>query len=69
MLVIDPRKCSGCRRCETHCAFYHSGKTGRLGARIKVEKMETIGIDFPVVCRQCAEIGRASCRERVCHRV
>ena len=55
MLKIDITKCSGCRRCETHCSFYHSGKTGHLGARIKVEKMEGIGIDFPVVCHQCKE--------------
>jgi len=55
MLIIDPQKCSGCRRCEAHCSFYHSGKTGHLGARIKVEKIEGSGIDFPVVCRQCRE--------------
>lgn len=55
MLKIDAAKCSGCRRCETHCSFYHSGRTGRYGSRIKVEKMEGIGIDFPVVCHQCTE--------------
>lgn len=55
MLVIDANKCSGCRRCETHCSFYHSGKTGYHGARIKVEKVELIGLDFPVVCHQCEE--------------
>ena len=55
MLVIDPSKCSGCRRCETHCSFYHSGRTGYSGARIKVEKIELIGLDFPIVCHQCKE--------------
>lgn len=55
MLIIDPEKCSGCRRCETHCSFYHSGKTGYHGARIKVEKIELSGLDIPVVCQQCAE--------------
>jgi carbon-monoxide dehydrogenase iron sulfur subunit len=55
MLTIDPAKCSGCRRCETHCSFYHSGRTGHMGARIKVAKMESIGLDFPVVCQQCKE--------------
>ncbi len=55
MLIIDYEKCSGCRRCEVHCSFFHSGKTGHLGARIKVEKMEGIGIDIPVVCHQCKE--------------
>lgn len=55
MLILDPARCSGCRRCETHCSFYHSGKTGHMGARIKVEKIEKVGIDFPVVCLQCRE--------------
>lgn len=55
MLIIDASKCSGCRRCETHCSFFHSGKTGYHGARIKVEKLEMIGLDFPVVCQQCEE--------------
>jgi len=55
MLTIDPARCSGCRRCETHCSFYHSGKTGHAGARIKVEKIEKVGIDVPVVCHQCQE--------------
>jgi carbon-monoxide dehydrogenase iron sulfur subunit len=55
MLIIDSSKCSGCRRCETHCSFFHSGKTGYHGARIKVEKLEMIGLDFPVVCHQCEE--------------
>jgi len=55
MLLIDASKCSGCRRCETHCSFYHSGKTGHHGSRIKVEKVEMIGLDFPVVCHQCKE--------------
>ena len=55
MLVVDPALCSGCRRCETWCSFYHSGRTGRMGARIKVEKIEAEGVDIPVVCRQCRE--------------
>jgi len=55
MLVLDPSKCSGCRRCETQCSFYHTGKVGRSLARIKVVKMEDVGIDFPVFCRLCRE--------------
>jgi len=55
MLVIDPTKCSGCRRCETHCSFYHTGKTGYSAARIKVVKIELTGLDYPVVCHQCKE--------------
>jgi anaerobic carbon-monoxide dehydrogenase iron sulfur subunit len=55
MLVLDPSKCSGCRRCETQCSFYHTGKVGRNLARIKVVKMEGVGLDFPVFCLLCKE--------------
>jgi carbon-monoxide dehydrogenase iron sulfur subunit len=55
MLVLDPSKCSGCRRCEAQCSFYHTGKVGRSTARIKVVKKEETGIDFPVFCQLCKE--------------
>lgn len=63
MLKIDAAKCSGCRRCETHCSFFHSGRTGRLAARIKVEKIEGMGTDIPVVCVQCKERYCTRCPE------
>ncbi|UCF94486.1 MAG: 4Fe-4S dicluster domain-containing protein, partial [Desulfobacterales bacterium] len=55
MITLELAKCSGCRRCEVHCSFFHSGKVGRSGARIKVVKIEAQGIDFPVVCQHCRE--------------
>ena len=60
MITLELARCSGCSRCEVQCAFFHSGRVGRSGARIKVVKIEDIGIDFPVVCQQC--------RERYCTR-
>jgi carbon-monoxide dehydrogenase iron sulfur subunit len=63
MLTIDIEKCSGCSRCEVNCSFFHSGKVGRQGSRIKVVKMEDIGIDFPVVCRLCQERYCTKCPE------
>jgi len=60
MIRVNPEKCSGCRRCEVDCSFFHSGKVGRSGSRIRVVKIEEIGLDFPVVCQQC--------RERYCTR-
>lgn len=63
MISVDVSKCSGCRRCEVHCSFFHSGKVGRAGARIKVVKMEDLGIDFPVVCQACKERYCARCPE------
>ena len=47
MITLDLARCSGCSRCEVNCSFFHSGKIGRSGARIKVVKIEDIGIDYP----------------------
>ena len=63
MIVVDAAKCSGCSRCEVACSFFHSGKVGRAGARIKIVKMEQIGIDYPVVCQHCAERYCLKCPE------
>lgn len=63
MLVIDISKCSGCRRCEVFCSFFHTGRVGRSAARIRVEKNEDTGIDVPVVCHQCQEHYCTRCPE------
>ncbi|MBU7018931.1 MAG: 4Fe-4S dicluster domain-containing protein [Theionarchaea archaeon] len=55
MIRVDLSKCTGCRRCETTCAFFHTGKVGRHIARIKVMNAYETGIDGPVVCCQCRE--------------
>ncbi len=64
MITLELAKCSGCSRCEVHCSFFHSGKIGRAGARIKVVKIEDIGIDYPVVCQQCRERYCVKCPEK-----
>ena len=63
MITVDATKCSGCRRCEVNCSFFHSAKVGRGGARIKVVKIEGLGIDFPVVCQLCEERHCTRCPE------
>jgi len=64
MITLELAKCSGCSRCEVNCSFFHSGKIGRSGARIKVVKIEDIGIDYPVVCQQCQERYCTKCPEK-----
>ncbi len=63
MLVIDSSKCSGCRRCEVSCSFFRTGKVGRTLARVRVVKVEGLGIDFPLICQQCSERYCLKCPE------
>jgi len=55
MIKIDLSKCTGCRRCETACSFFHTGKINRNLSRIKVIQLYEKGIDGPVTCVQCKE--------------
>lgn len=55
MIVIHPETCSGCERCQVYCSFFHSGSVARSRSRVKVVKVEDIGLDYPVICRQCKE--------------
>lgn len=56
ILTVDPDRCDGCRLCEMICSLK---KTGDLisptKARVRVMKRETMGVDIPVVCRQCED--------------
>ena len=55
MLKIDISKCTGCKKCETTCSFFHTGKINNHLSRIKVLNLYETGIDGPVVCNQCQE--------------
>ncbi len=63
MISFDSAKCSGCRRCEVSCAFAHSQRVGRKASRIKVVKIEGLGLDCPVVCQACKERYCTECPE------
>lgn len=55
MIRVDISKCTGCKRCEVACAFFHTGRTNNHLARIKVLNLYETGIDGPVNCIQCEE--------------
>ena len=63
MICIDMSKCTGCRRCETTCSFFHSGRINSRISRIKVIQMYETGIDAPIVCQQCQERFCLKCPE------
>jgi len=54
-LRTDLSRCTGCRRCEAACSFFHTGRINNHLARIKVLHMYETGVDGPALCIQCRE--------------
>jgi carbon-monoxide dehydrogenase iron sulfur subunit len=50
---VQTEVCSGCRACEVACVAHHEGHFGTSSARIRVVKVEHLGLDQPHVCRLC----------------
>jgi carbon-monoxide dehydrogenase iron sulfur subunit len=63
LIQVDLGKCTGCKKCEVACSFFHTGKVSNRLARIKVLNLYEIGIDGPVVCVQCKERYCLNCPE------
>ena len=57
-ILVRRDLCSGCRACEVACVTRHEGAFGTATARIRVTKIESLGVDHPHVCRLCR---RAPC--------
>lgn len=55
ILVINPELCTGCRVCELVCSLNKEGECNPRKSRIRVVKVETEGIDMPLVCQHCSE--------------
>jgi len=55
MLTVNLALCTGCRRCETACSFFHSGRVSNRMSRIRVLNIYEVGVDAPMVCGQCRE--------------
>jgi len=64
LIQVDLEKCTGCKKCEVACAFFHTGKIGNRLARIKVLNLYELGIDGPVACIQCEEKYCLKCPEK-----
>lgn len=55
VLALNPETCTGCRRCEAICSFYHEKVINPRRSRIAVIKYEDVGLDIPITCRQCED--------------
>ncbi|MFQ5721000.1 MAG: 4Fe-4S binding protein [Candidatus Aminicenantales bacterium] len=64
MIKVELSKCTGCKRCQTACSFFRSGRISDRLARIKVLNLYQTGIDGPVVCCRCQERYCLSCPEK-----
>ena len=55
MIHCDIRLCVGCRMCEVACSAGHFGAVSPALARIRVAKLDEIGIDLAIACFSCTE--------------
>lgn len=55
MIHCDVSLCVGCRTCEVTCSTFHFGGVSPALSRIRVAKLEEIGVDMAVACLSCAE--------------
>ncbi len=55
MIYCDIQLCVGCRMCEVACSSFHFGAVSPALSRIRVAKLEAIGIDMAVACLSCLE--------------
>lgn len=55
MIYCEIKTCVGCRMCEVACSSFHFGAISPALARIRVAKLEEIGIDMAVACLSCPE--------------
>lgn len=53
LLMIDIKKCTGCRLCEVVCSAKHEGASNPAKARIHVNKLEEDRFLIPMVCNHC----------------
>jgi anaerobic carbon-monoxide dehydrogenase iron sulfur subunit len=55
VLVVDLNLCSGCRSCELRCAFKHHQTCDPTKSRMRVVRMDHVGVSVPLFCFNCEE--------------
>ena len=55
MIECTIKTCVGCRMCEVACSSYHFHAVPPALARIRVSKLEEVGLDMAVACQGCLE--------------
>lgn len=52
-IVVDHKRCTGCRMCEQVCVFFREHEFNPRRARIRILMNEPEGIYAPLICNQC----------------
>ena len=52
-IIVDPERCTGCRRCEMACSLAKGNAVQSSRSRIRVASVEERGSFHPLVCQQC----------------
>jgi anaerobic carbon-monoxide dehydrogenase iron sulfur subunit len=55
VLAFDVSKCTGCRACEVRCSFKHFRVINPARSRIRVMKLEEVGVNIAIACHQCED--------------
>ena len=56
MILVDYKKCTGCRLCETVCSVTNASTCNPARARIKIMRWEwDQGVQVPTLCQQCED--------------
>lgn len=55
VLAFDLNLCTGCRACELRCAFKHHQECDPSKSRIRVVKLDRVGMAVPLFCLNCEE--------------
>ncbi len=52
-LLIDPQRCTGCKRCMLACSMKHHNQLNPALSRVKVMRFEDQALNVPVLCMAC----------------
>jgi anaerobic carbon-monoxide dehydrogenase iron sulfur subunit len=55
IILVDHKKCTGCRLCENVCSVQNEGVCNPQLARMKIVKYEWEGLQIPAICQQCEQ--------------
>jgi len=53
ILVVDYKKCTGCRNCEMACSVAHAQASNPAKSAVRVVRGAQEGLNVPIICQQC----------------